>query len=64
MAENEPLDSSSKKNRSGGQQDQEGGVVLHVQEEVYQSTLTFRRRVAGALRLFSHKKVAELKQGS
>ena len=23
------------------------GVVLHVQEEVYQSTLTFRRRVAG-----------------
>ena len=23
------------------------GVVLHVQEEVYQSTLTFRRKVAG-----------------
>ena len=23
------------------------GVVLHVQEEVYQSTLTFRRRVTG-----------------
>ena len=29
------------------QQDQGRGVVLHVQEEVYQSTLTFRRRVAG-----------------
>ena len=28
-------------------QDQGCGVVLHVQEEVYQSTLTFRRRVAG-----------------
>ena len=26
--------------------DQGHGVVLHVQEEVYQSTLTFRRRVA------------------
>ena len=31
----------------GGQQDQGHGVVLHIQEEVYQSTLTFRRRVAG-----------------
>ena len=31
----------------GGQQDHGHGVVLHVQEEVYQSALTFRRRVAG-----------------
>ena len=31
----------------GGQRDQGHGVVLHVQGEVYQSTLTFRRRVAG-----------------
>ena len=44
MAQNEPLDSSSQKN-PGGQQDQGRGVVLPVQEEVYQST--FRRRVAG-----------------
>ena len=29
-----------------GQQDQGRKVVLHVQEEVYQSTLTFRRSVA------------------
>ena len=33
--------------RPGGQCDQGHGVVLHVQEEVYNSTLTFRRRVAG-----------------
>ena len=44
VAQNEPLDSSSQKN-PGGQQDQGRGVVLPVQEEVYQST--FRRRVAG-----------------
>ena len=31
----------------GGQQDQGPGVVLHFQGEVNQSTLTFRRRVAG-----------------
>ena len=31
----------------GGQGDQGHGVVQHVQEEVYQSTLTFRSRVAG-----------------
>ena len=46
-ARNDPLDSTIPKNRPGGQQDQGHGVVLHVQEEVYQSTLTFRRRVAG-----------------
>ena len=37
----------AKKNGPGGQRDQGGGVVLHVQEEVYQSTLTFRRRGVG-----------------
>ena len=47
VAQNGPLDSSSQKKLLGGQQDQEHGVVLHVQGEVYQSTLTFRRRVAG-----------------
>ena len=31
---------------TGGQREQGRGVVLHVQEEVYQLTLTFRRRVA------------------
>ena len=46
VAQSDPLDSSSQKNLQGGQQDQGHGVVLHVQEEVYQSTLTFRRRVA------------------
>ena len=46
VAQNDPFDSSSQKNGPGGQQDQGHGVVLHVQEEVYQSTLTFRRRVA------------------
>ena len=45
-AQNDPLNSSSPKNRPGGQQDQGCGVVLHVQEEVYQTTLTFRWRVA------------------
>ena len=34
-------------NRPPSQREQGYGVVLHVQEEVYQSTLTFRRRVAG-----------------
>ena len=34
------------KNGPDGQQDQGRWVVLHVQEEVYQSTLTFRRKVA------------------
>ena len=42
------LDSSSQKNWPGGQQDQGPEVVLHVQEEVYQSTLILKRRVAGA----------------
>ena len=37
VALNEPLDSSSQKNWPGGQWDQWGWVVLHVQEEVYQS---------------------------
>ena len=46
VAQNDPLDSTSQKNRPGGQRDQGRGVVLHVQEEVYQLTLTFRRRVA------------------
>ena len=40
VAQNGPLDSSSQKNRPGGQRDQGRGVVLHVQGEVYQSTLT------------------------
>ena len=31
----------------GGKQDLGHGAVLHVQEEVYHSTLTFRRIVAG-----------------
>ena len=35
-------------NDPDGQQDQGDGVVLHVQEEVYQSTPTFRRRVGSA----------------
>ena len=43
---NNPLDSPSQKNLPDGQQGQGHGVVLHVQEEVYQSTLTFRSRVA------------------
>ena len=47
VAQNDPSDSSSQKNLPGGQQDQGHVVVLHVQEEVYQSTLTFRRKVAG-----------------
>ena len=37
VAQNDPLDSSSQKNWPDGQQDQGHGVVLHVQEEVYQS---------------------------
>ena len=47
VAQNDPLDSPSQKNRPGGQRDQGHGVVLHIQEEVYQLTPTFRRRVAG-----------------
>ena len=47
VAQNGPLDSSSQKNLPGGQRDQGRGLVLHVQEEVYQLTLTFRKRVAG-----------------
>ena len=47
VAQNDPVDSSSQKNLPGGQQDQGPEVVLHVQEEVYQSTLTLKRRVAG-----------------
>ena len=47
VAQNDPLDSSSKKNLPGVQQDQVHEVVLHVQEEVYQSTLTLKRRIAG-----------------
>ena len=46
MAQNDPLDSSSQKKWPVGQREQGNGVVLHVQEEVYQLTLTFRRRVA------------------
>ena len=45
VAQNDPLDLSSQKNLPGGQQEQGREVVLHVQEEVYQSTLTFRRRI-------------------
>ena len=41
LTQNDP----SQKNLSDGQRDQGRGVVLHVQEEVYQSTLTFRRRI-------------------
>ena len=47
VAQNDPLDSSSQNNQPGGQPDQGRGVVLHVQEEVYGSTQTFIRRVAG-----------------
>ena len=46
VAQNDPLDSSSQKNLPDGQRDQGRGVVLHVQEEVYQSTLTFKRSVS------------------
>ena len=46
VAQNDLLDSSSQKNQPGGQRDQGRGLVLHVQEEVYQLTLIFRRRVA------------------
>ena len=44
VAHNGPLDSSSQKNGPGGQHCQGRGVVLHVQEEVYQS---FGKIVAG-----------------
>ena len=47
VAQNDtPLTHPAKIIRPGGQQDHGRGVVLHVQEEVYQSTLTFRRKVA------------------
>ena len=36
VAQNDPLDSSSQKKLPGGQRDQGPGLVLHVQEEVYQ----------------------------
>ena len=36
VAQNDLLDSPSQKNWPGGQRDQGCGVVLHVQEEVYQ----------------------------
>ena len=45
VAQNDPIDWSSQKNLPGVQRDQENGVVLHVREEVYQSTITLRRRV-------------------
>ena len=47
VAQNDPLDSSSKKNLPGGQRHHGYEVVLHVQEEVYQSNLTLKRRIAG-----------------
>ena len=46
VAQDDPLDSTSQKKLPGVQLDQGHGAVLHVQEEVYQLTLTFRRRVA------------------
>ena len=46
VAQIDPLDSSSQKNLPDGQRDQGHGVVLHVQEEVYQLTLFFSRKVA------------------
>ena len=42
-----PLTHPAKKNSPGGQWDQGPWVVLHVQEEVYQSNLTLKRRIAG-----------------
>ena len=47
VAQNDPFGSPSQKNCLGGQRDQERGVILHVQEEAYQSTVAFRRRVEG-----------------
>ena len=35
VAQNDPLDSFSQKNLPDGQWDQECGVVLHIQKEVY-----------------------------
>ena len=40
VAQDDPPDSSSQKNWPDGQPEQGHGVVLYVQEEVYQSTLT------------------------
>ena len=48
VAQNDPLTQLAKKIDQVDSIIKQGhGVVLHVQEEVYQSTLTFRRRVAG-----------------
>ena len=46
VSQNDPLGSPSQKidQTPDGQRDQGHGVVLHVQEEVYQSTLTITRR--------------------
>ena len=46
VAQNDPLDSSRKKIDQMDSESKDAGVVLHVQEEVYQLTLIFRRRVA------------------
>ena len=42
-----PLTHPAKKMDQVDSEIKDVGVVLHVQEEVYQLTLTFRRRVAG-----------------
>ena len=59
VAQNDPLDSSSQKKKNRRTADQGHGVVLHVQEEVYQLTLTFTKSVLGtkndALDPFSKK---------
>ena len=55
LSQNDPLDSPSQKNLPGGQRDQGCGLVLHVQEEVYQLTLIFRRRVASRVQLIIKK---------
>ena len=48
VVQEDPLDSSipAQKNWPGRQQGQGNGAILQVQTEGYQSTLTFRRRVA------------------
>ena len=40
VAQNDPFDFLSQNSWPGGQQDQGHGLALHVQEEIYQSTLT------------------------
>ena len=42
-----PLIHQAKKSDQVDSEIKDVGEVLHVEEEVYQSTLTFRRRVAG-----------------